>query len=337
MEDPKTKMTKDTPYELLKDDEKKQLGKSNEAKMTLYNALPHSEYERVFTCNTAKKIEAPYMHKVHKKRRALEFRALSLVTPRKAKVTVIEQCKDLATLSLDELIDNLKVYEMILEYNGIASKTTKENVKSLALKTKFTREQTSDDSDSQGGSDEDVDEDKAEAFNLMARNFRKFFRKGNQFGRGNQFGNKDNKFKRGHSNGFGNRGTKNSRQKRGCYNCEEKGHFISECLNPKENRAFVGRAWSDSEEDNEPQKDATYLMEIDSQEVLSKLSSSNNDFDIIDLKKDNEELLTFSKDFSKTYEKLLQEKRALEKEHSKLFSKVNELELEVINLAKFKE
>ncbi|GKE11551.1 hypothetical protein Tco_1415102, partial [Tanacetum coccineum] len=74
-----------------------------------------------------------------------------------------------------ELIGNLKVYELSLENDGIASKTTKEKVKSLALKTKVTKEQTSDDSDSQGGSDEDVDEEEAEAFNLMARNFQKFF------------------------------------------------------------------------------------------------------------------------------------------------------------------
>ncbi|GKG09038.1 hypothetical protein Tco_0334870, partial [Tanacetum coccineum] len=47
-----------------------------------------------------------------------------------------------------------------------------EKVKSLALKAKVTRDQTSDDSDSQGGSDEDVDEEEAEAFNLLARNFR---------------------------------------------------------------------------------------------------------------------------------------------------------------------
>ncbi|GJR56362.1 hypothetical protein Tco_1406883 [Tanacetum coccineum] len=59
--------------------------------------------------------------------------------------------------------------------------------------------------------------------------------------------------------------------------------------------------------------------------------------DIIDLQKENEEILKFSKDFSKTYEKLLQEKCALEKEHSKLFSKVNQLELEVKKLAKSKE
>ncbi|GJY60293.1 hypothetical protein Tco_0460950 [Tanacetum coccineum] len=93
------------------------------------------------------------------------------------KVTTIEEAKDLATLHLDELIGNLKVYEMILKNDGVASKTTKEKVKSMAPKVKVTREQTSDDSDSQGGSDEDVDEEEAEAFNLMARNFRKLFRK----------------------------------------------------------------------------------------------------------------------------------------------------------------
>ncbi|GKC19610.1 hypothetical protein Tco_1021760 [Tanacetum coccineum] len=47
---------KETPYELLKDIEKKQLGKNEEAKMTIYNALPHKDYERVFMCKTAKEV-----------------------------------------------------------------------------------------------------------------------------------------------------------------------------------------------------------------------------------------------------------------------------------------
>nr|GEW41537.1 hypothetical protein [Tanacetum cinerariifolium] len=60
----------------------------------------------------------------------------------------IEEVKDLVTLPLDELIENLKVYEMILEIDGVASKTTKE-------------------------SDEDVDKEEAEAFNLIAKSFHK--------------------------------------------------------------------------------------------------------------------------------------------------------------------
>ncbi|GJZ78353.1 hypothetical protein Tco_0643025 [Tanacetum coccineum] len=63
------------------------------------------------------------------------------------------------------------IYEMVLDNDGVTSKITKEKVKSLALKAKVTREQTSDNSDSQGGSNEDVDEEEAEAFNLMAKNF----------------------------------------------------------------------------------------------------------------------------------------------------------------------
>ncbi|GKB86920.1 hypothetical protein Tco_0959192 [Tanacetum coccineum] len=67
-----------------------------------------------------------------------------------------KEAKDFATLPFNEIIGNLKVYEMILENDGVASKTTKEKAKSLALKAKVTREQTSDDNDSQGESDEDV-------------------------------------------------------------------------------------------------------------------------------------------------------------------------------------
>ncbi|GKD74567.1 zf-CCHC domain-containing protein, partial [Tanacetum coccineum] len=144
----------------------------------------------------------------------------------------IEEAKNLATLPLDELIGNLKVYEMVLDNDGVASKTTKEKDKSLALKAKVTREQTSDDSDSQDGSDEDIDEEEAEAFNLLARNFRKFFHKGNG---GNRFG-------KGRGNSFKNKGGESSKQKRACYNCGIEGNFASECRKPKENKAFVGGA-----------------------------------------------------------------------------------------------
>ncbi|GJS17203.1 hypothetical protein Tco_0411675 [Tanacetum coccineum] len=110
----------------------------------------------------------------------------------KAKVTAIEESKDLTTLPLDELTGNLKVYEMVLDNDDVDSKTTKEKVKSLALKAKVIRDPTSDDSDSQIESDKDIDEEEAKAFNLLARNFSKFFCKGNRFGHGNRFGNRDN-------------------------------------------------------------------------------------------------------------------------------------------------
>ncbi|GJZ21386.1 retrovirus-related pol polyprotein from transposon TNT 1-94 [Tanacetum coccineum] len=113
-------------------------------------------------------------------------------------------------------------------------------VKSLSLKAKVTREQTSDDSISQGRSDEDIDEEEGKAFNLLARNFCKFFHKGNRFRSGNRFGNGEDRFRRGRGNSFGNKGSESSKQKGACYNCEIEGHFSSKCRNPKENKAFVG-------------------------------------------------------------------------------------------------
>ncbi|GJY78071.1 UBN2 domain-containing protein [Tanacetum coccineum] len=61
-------------------------------------------------------------------------------------VTAIEEAKDLATLPLDELIGNLKVYEAILGIDGVASKPIKEKVMPIALKANFTGALTSNDS-----------------------------------------------------------------------------------------------------------------------------------------------------------------------------------------------
>ncbi|GJT91638.1 hypothetical protein Tco_1080483 [Tanacetum coccineum] len=53
----------------------------------------------------------------------------------RAKVTAIEESKDLTSLSLDELIGNLKVYEMIIKkvFEIVKAKVKR---KSLALKAK---------------------------------------------------------------------------------------------------------------------------------------------------------------------------------------------------------
>ena len=81
------------------------------------------------------------------------------------KVMAIEEAKNLAELPLDELIGNLKVYEMILENDKASTKDKKEKVKSLALKAKVTSNQTSDESDAQEGSGEE-DEANEDEYNL---------------------------------------------------------------------------------------------------------------------------------------------------------------------------
>ncbi|GJZ27935.1 hypothetical protein Tco_0572582 [Tanacetum coccineum] len=59
--------------------------------------------------------------------------------------------------------------------------------------------------------------------------------------------------------------------------CREEGHFIGVCPKPIENMAFVRGAWSDSEDGDEPQNDATCLMAVDSQEVCLKCNLQSDD------------------------------------------------------------
>ncbi|GKD75696.1 hypothetical protein Tco_1333978 [Tanacetum coccineum] len=253
VEDSKTKMMKETPYELLKDEQKKKLGKNNKAKTTLYNALPPKEYERVFMCKTAKEVWHTLIithQAIHKLRIARlifslknmrsfqsQMKKLLIVASHDsmllANVTAIEEAKDLATLSLDELIGNLNVYETILRIDGVAFKPIKEKVMPIALKENITRGQTSSDDICQDKSDED------EEINLMAKNFRKLFQKGVK---------KHNKFDicKEKTNGG-----ESSRRECGCYNCGNKNHFIGDFTKSIRNNAFVGGAWSDSEDANE--------------------------------------------------------------------------------------
>nr|GEU51711.1 hypothetical protein [Tanacetum cinerariifolium] len=142
---------KETPYELLKKEQKKQVGKNNEVKMTLYNTLPGNS--QVKNC----------------------------------KIDILTQEYEKLSISIEETIDSGFTTYNAIENDDVSSKTnTKDKIISLAIKAKVTREQTSDDSDSQGGSDEDIDEEKeGKSFNLLARNFGKFFRQGNRFERGN--------------------------------------------------------------------------------------------------------------------------------------------------------
>ncbi|GJU70654.1 hypothetical protein Tco_1262059 [Tanacetum coccineum] len=88
----------------------------------------------------------------------------------RVKVTEIEESKDLTSLSLDELIGNLKVYKMIIKKD---SEIVKEKVewKSLTLKAK---KESNDEECSTSGSED-------EEYAMAVRDFKKFFKKGGRF------------------------------------------------------------------------------------------------------------------------------------------------------------
>ncbi|GJW08087.1 retrovirus-related pol polyprotein from transposon TNT 1-94 [Tanacetum coccineum] len=88
-----------------------------------------------------------------------------------AKVTTIEESKDLTSLSLDELIGNLKVYEVIIKKDSEMVKDKREQSRSLALKAK--KESSDDDSSTSESEDEE--------YAMAVKEFKKFFKRQGRF------------------------------------------------------------------------------------------------------------------------------------------------------------
>ncbi|GJU17930.1 hypothetical protein Tco_1145896 [Tanacetum coccineum] len=89
----------------------------------------------------------------------------------RAKVTTIEESKDLSSLALDELIANLKVHEVVMEKDSEIYRGKKEGVKSIALKAK--KESSGDETSTSGSDDEE--------YAMAVRNLKKFFRRKGKF------------------------------------------------------------------------------------------------------------------------------------------------------------
>ncbi|GKB84935.1 hypothetical protein Tco_0957207 [Tanacetum coccineum] len=88
-----------------------------------------------------------------------------------AKVTAIEESKDLTSLSLDERIGNLKVYEVIIKKDSEMVKVKREQSRSLALKAK------KESSDKESSTFDREDEEYA----IAVRDFKIFFKRRGRF------------------------------------------------------------------------------------------------------------------------------------------------------------
>ncbi|GJX42562.1 putative ribonuclease H-like domain-containing protein, partial [Tanacetum coccineum] len=171
----------------------------------------------------------------------------------RAKVTAIEETKDLTSLSLDELIGNLKVYEVIIKKDFEMVKGKRELNRSLALKTK----KESSDGDSSTSDSEDKE------YVMAVRDFKKFFKRRGRFVRQPHDERKSSQR---------NKYDKNGKSERKCFKYGDPNHLIGEC--PKLSRNYNQRAfvsWSDSDEDEEEKtKDEKCLMAKASNEILKK-------------------------------------------------------------------
>nr|GEX47585.1 zf-CCHC domain-containing protein/UBN2 domain-containing protein [Tanacetum cinerariifolium] len=133
-----------------------------------------------------------------------------------------EESKDLTSLSLDELIGNLKVQEMIITKDSEILKAKVER-KSIALKAK---KESSDEECSTSDSEN-------EEYAMAVRDFKKFFKRRGRFVRQPQ--NDKKTFQRS-------RDDKNGKSDRKCFRCGDSNHLIGECPKPpkdKNQKAFV--------------------------------------------------------------------------------------------------
>ncbi|GJT08795.1 hypothetical protein Tco_0843257 [Tanacetum coccineum] len=92
-----TQVLEVVPFEQQDDDLKRKLAKNNEAKIDFYNALPKKDLIALDEGFSSRNYVRKFLRAIHPKCRA--------------KVTTIEESKDLSSLALDELIGNLKSFD----------------------------------------------------------------------------------------------------------------------------------------------------------------------------------------------------------------------------------
>ncbi|GJY68007.1 zf-CCHC domain-containing protein [Tanacetum coccineum] len=131
----------------------------------------------------------------------------------------------MTSLSLDELIGNLKVKEVIIKKDSEIVQGKGER-RSVALKAK--KESSAEESSTSGSEDEE--------YAMAVRDFKKFFKRRGRFVRQPQ--NDKNLFQR-------NQDDKNGKIKRKCFRCGDPNHLIRECSKPP--MTFISTVVTDNE------------------------------------------------------------------------------------------
>ncbi|GKA50078.1 hypothetical protein Tco_0743151 [Tanacetum coccineum] len=291
---PETKKDEIVPFDKKNDDLKRKLSKNNEAKMVICNALPRKEYQRIFMCETAKDIWNSLLvthqeesinnafanfNTIITSLKALDESFSSKNCVRKflralhpkwrAKVTAIEESKNLTTLHLMNFIENLKSSEEIIKKDSKTVKSKREQNRSIALKAR--KESSYENSSSSDSEDEE--------YAMAVRNFNKFFKRRGRFVR--QPHDERKPFKKYKDD-------KNGKSERKCFKYGDSNHLIGEVTKIEKSinsKRFCCRCWSISDEDEKNKtNDEKCLMAKTSNEILSETEYFSNDQSSLDEK-----------------------------------------------------
>ncbi|KAL5561894.1 hypothetical protein UlMin_031641 [Ulmus minor] len=258
------------------DTDKKRISINARAMNTLFCALSMEEFNRIRSCKTAKDIWNTLEYTTSEMVRKI---LRSLPKQWEAKVTAIQEAKDLSKLPLDELIGSLMTHEITMNQNledGV--KTEKEKNLAFSSSTSY----------------DDGEKDIA----LLAKRFKKFL-----------------KYDRKNRRKFIKEVDEHPKQSEViCYECNKPGHYRSECPQLKQGRKKAMLAtWDDSDSsDSESEKDEcanVCFMTIHDEVINSELDSSNFSFD---------ELLDAFEELHTEFEILISKNKALKNKNISL-------------------
>ncbi|GJV96776.1 zf-CCHC domain-containing protein [Tanacetum coccineum] len=276
---------------------KKKLAKNNEAKMVLYNTLPKKEYETIFMCKTAKDIWQSLLI-THQGYSQVKDNKIDPLVQQYEQFTILEEESiDSGFARFNTIITSLKALD-----EGLSSKNyVRKFLRALHPKwrAKVTTIEESKDLSSLA-LDELIG-------NLKATKRRK--------------------------KSFRQRDEKKGKSNRKCFRCGDPNHLIGDYPKPsrnKDQKAFTGGSWSDSENDAEDKtNDETCLMAQSSNEVTLKSSfysdnASSLDNDNMQIEYDS--LCEISLKIINKNKILKTKSDLLEKEILELNEKINKLE-----------